>query len=197
MLYHSHIHCAILGVTTVFISVFSVQINSPVDIPLELDMTPFLTRPNGDGDDDSTDTDTAEETKENDAEKPLYDLSSIIIHEGDSLDHGHYFAIVRPQPTLSPDVWYLVNDHVVTRITTEEALRIASGKEHTIGSSESGLSASCVLVGSSSSCSVSGQSGESSGISTINAGRRKKTKRHGRKGPPPRSAYLVFYEQRE
>ncbi len=57
----------------------------------------------------------------------LLDLSAVIVHEGDSLNFGHYYALIRPDPTNAPNLWFKANDHIVTALSTEEVLRIASG----------------------------------------------------------------------
>ncbi|RWR87324.1 hypothetical protein CKAN_01626100 [Cinnamomum micranthum f. kanehirae] len=69
--------------------------------PFELDLKPFLSNPNGDGN---------RETK--------YDLYAVLVHDGNSSSSGHYFCYVRP----SPDSWYNLDDAKVTPVTKYVAL---------------------------------------------------------------------------
>ncbi|KAJ8631985.1 hypothetical protein MRB53_025321 [Persea americana] len=69
--------------------------------PFELDLNPFLSNPNGDGNG---------ETK--------YDLYSVLVHDGNSSSSGHYFCYVRP----SPDSWYNLDDAKVTPVSKYKVL---------------------------------------------------------------------------
>ena len=93
------------------------QILSPVDIPLSLNLSSYMSI----------------DASDDDKKEALYELSSVVVHDGNSLDFGHYVALVRratKDPSKEGEVkytWYMLNDHVVSVISEETALKIASG----------------------------------------------------------------------
>lgn len=140
---------------------------TPVDIPLSLNLSSFVHM------------DAYDDTKKG----AVYDLSSVVIHDGDSLDWGHYVTLVRRNVessqgdgrTAAKSVWYKMNDHLVSVLDEKEALALARGSSR----SNSGDTCEprvecqggvCRLVERSDSCSRS----------SSNA-----------------SAYLVFYKKRK
>ncbi len=113
-------------------SVVQKKIKGRMQYPLEIDMRPYTTKArkkggkagegkatdvgNGDGDDDGDGKDGSF----------LYELESVIVHEGKAIEQGHYFAFCRGEqgPGRQPDKdagsgggrreWYMFNDAKVT-----------------------------------------------------------------------------------
>ena len=71
-----------------------------IDFPLTLDMAPYTTK----------------SSKEND--ELLYDLESVIVHQGEQISNGHYYAFCRQD-----DKWLKFDDEIVSATTVEEVLR--------------------------------------------------------------------------
>jgi len=43
-----------------------------------------------------------------------YDLTGIIVHEGNSVNNGHYYANIRSLQMTDPHSWFQVNDSIVS-----------------------------------------------------------------------------------
>jgi ubiquitin C-terminal hydrolase len=56
--------------------------------------------------------------------KIYYQLYGVVIHQGSNANSGHYFVLVR-NPTY-PDCWYKISDQEITKITFDEAKKIAT-----------------------------------------------------------------------
>lgn len=54
----------------------------------------------------------------------IYDLQSIIIHQGE-FGSGHYYSYVRPN--IRTDEWYRINDEIVTPVSYEDVIADAFG----------------------------------------------------------------------
>lgn len=52
-------------------------------------------------------------------EKCLYKLCSLLIHQGNSIDSGHYYCYVR----APNNIWYLFNDTSVKKVDQSEVLK--------------------------------------------------------------------------
>jgi ubiquitin carboxyl-terminal hydrolase 22/27/51 len=72
-----------------------------IDFPMTIDMEPYTAR-----------------KKSQKAESLVYDLESVIVHHGQQLQNGHYFAFCRQD-----DRWFKFDDEIVSVSTTEEVLR--------------------------------------------------------------------------
>ena len=72
-----------------------------IDFPLVLDMSSYTTTH---GEDNS--------------KSFIYDLECIVVHQGDHIQNGHYFAFCRQD-----DRWFRFDDEIVTATTTEDVLR--------------------------------------------------------------------------
>ncbi|KAJ5156305.1 hypothetical protein N7492_009108 [Penicillium capsulatum] len=84
-------------------SASSEKMNCHIDFPVTLNMLPY----------------TVKKDKERvDTSKYIYDLSTVIVHEG-SMDSGHYFAFTR----LPGDKWVLMDDNKVTVASLADVLR--------------------------------------------------------------------------
>lgn len=86
------------------------KIKGRVQYPLEIDMRPYTTKrgKNSKG-----------EGKGDDQEKFLYELESVIVHEGKAIEQGHYFAFCRAggnsgEGSTNKREWYMFNDAKVT-----------------------------------------------------------------------------------
>ncbi|CCW62497.1 unnamed protein product [Phytomonas sp. EM1] len=101
------------------------KVNRYIRYPLELDLSPYLTEsveraanisssrlPHAEGFSNET-------GKENNRHVGLcYELNAVCIHEGGSIHHGHYYAVVRAKNGM----WYLCDDARVSPISVEKAL---------------------------------------------------------------------------
>ncbi|KAL6530378.1 hypothetical protein OROHE_014731 [Orobanche hederae] len=76
------------------------KIEKPVSFPLELDLLSF-----------------AADTVAQDEEKK-YTLYGVIVHEGSTLESGHYYCFVQ----ISPGLWFRFNDEWVSRVDEYEVL---------------------------------------------------------------------------
>ncbi|KAL6532989.1 hypothetical protein OROMI_027101 [Orobanche minor] len=76
------------------------KIEKPVSFPLELDLLSF-----------------AADTVAQDEEKK-YTLYGVIVHEGSTLESGHYYCFVQ----ISPGLWFRFNDEWVSRVDENEVL---------------------------------------------------------------------------
>lgn len=93
-------------------SVVQKKIKGMVQYPLEIDMKPYTTK-NGrkKGKDGGVDR-VGEGDKEG---RFLYELESVIVHEGKAIEQGHYFAFCRGAAEESGKrEWYMFNDAKVT-----------------------------------------------------------------------------------
>lgn len=72
-----------------------------IDFPLTLNMSPFTTSHSA-----------------NDARKFTYDLECVVVHQGEHIQNGHYFAFCKQD-----DRWFRFDDEIVTATTTEDVLR--------------------------------------------------------------------------
>ena len=108
------------------------KIKGRVQYPLEIDMKPYTTRGGGrrgkgkssgkNGKDEGSRTGEVEGGGGDDG-RFLYELESVIVHEGKAIEQGHYFAFCRAAPPAenqSPRAetgrreWYMFNDAKVT-----------------------------------------------------------------------------------
>jgi ubiquitin carboxyl-terminal hydrolase 22/27/51 len=71
-----------------------------IDFPLSLDMAPYTTR-------------SSDEKGE-----LLYDLESVIVHQGEQISNGHYYSFCRQD-----DRWFRFDDEIVSATTVEDVLR--------------------------------------------------------------------------
>jgi ubiquitin carboxyl-terminal hydrolase 7 len=83
------------------------KLNDPFSFPEVLDLSSFCN-----------------DMTEDDEERTIYDLQSVLIHIG-QYGSGHYYVYVRPD--VREDDWYRFNDHVVTPVEFEEVLADAFG----------------------------------------------------------------------
>lgn len=74
-----------------------------IDFPLAIDMAPYT---------------SAAAAAPPSREKLEYDLESVIVHQGQQIQNGHYLAFCRQQ-----DRWYKFDDELVSLSTTDEVLR--------------------------------------------------------------------------
>jgi ubiquitin carboxyl-terminal hydrolase 22/27/51 len=72
-----------------------------IDYPLQLNMAPFTTNPDA-----------------KDKEKFTYDLETVVVHQGEHIQNGHYFAFCR-----QGGKWFRFDDEIVSATTTEDVLR--------------------------------------------------------------------------
>ena len=72
-----------------------------IDFPLLVDMAPYTMR-----------------RKQREEKKVVYDLESVVVHHGQQIQNGHYFAFCRQN-----DTWFRFDDEIVSVSTTEEVLR--------------------------------------------------------------------------
>ncbi|KAK5216582.1 hypothetical protein LTR47_008834 [Exophiala xenobiotica] len=75
-----------------------------LEFGLQLDMAPYTTRPPKNG--------------EEDAEKYMYDLDCVVVHQGEHAQNGHYFAFCRQD-----NKWFRFDDEIVSATTTEDVMR--------------------------------------------------------------------------
>jgi len=72
-----------------------------IDFPLQLDMGPYTTNPNS-----STHG------------KYMYDLECVVVHQGEHVHNGHYFAFCKQGKK-----WFRFDDEIVSATTTEDVMR--------------------------------------------------------------------------
>jgi ubiquitin carboxyl-terminal hydrolase 22/27/51 len=72
-----------------------------IDYPLTMNMAPYTTSPH---------------TK--DKERFIYDLETVVVHQGEHIQNGHYFAFCRQD-----EKWFRFDDEIVSATTTEDVLR--------------------------------------------------------------------------
>ena len=70
-----------------------------IEFPLELDMGPYT---------------TISKTKQ----KVWYDLDAVVVHQGDQLQNGHYYAFCRQGSR-----WFRFDDEIASATTTEDVMR--------------------------------------------------------------------------
>ena len=87
------------GVQSTAALVLSAQ--GKIDFPVTIDMEPYTAR-----------------QKSDKPESLVYDLESVIVHHGQQLQNGHYFAFCRQD-----DQWFKFDDEIVSVSTAEEVLR--------------------------------------------------------------------------
>ena len=71
-----------------------------IDFPLTLDMTPFTTK-----------------AKSSHRRRFLYELECVVVHQGDQISNGHYFAFCNQDGK-----WFRFDDEIVTATTIEDVL---------------------------------------------------------------------------
>lgn len=72
-----------------------------IDFPLSLDMAPYTLQHHSSRD-----------------KRYIYDLESVVVHQGEQIQTGHYFAFCR-----QGEKWFRFDDEMVTATTTEDVLR--------------------------------------------------------------------------
>lgn len=77
-----------------------------IDFPLVLDMAPYTT---------AQSTSAATPVP---ADAYVYDLECVVVHQGDNVHNGHYFAFCRQDKK-----WFRFDDEIVSATTTEDVLR--------------------------------------------------------------------------
>ncbi|GME85847.1 unnamed protein product [Ambrosiozyma monospora] len=60
---------------------------------------------------------------------PLYELGSVIAHQGSSADSGHYQAFVKDDEDLNGDTWFKFDDEKVSNVSREKIESLAGGGE--------------------------------------------------------------------
>lgn len=73
-----------------------------IDFPLAIDMAPYTTSPES-------------STKK---DKYVYDLACVVVHQGENVHNGHYFAFCRQD-----NKWFRFDDEIVSATTTEDVMR--------------------------------------------------------------------------
>lgn len=73
-----------------------------IDFPLVLDMAPYTTQADG----------------APASEQFVYDLECVVVHQGENVHNGHYFAFCRQDKK-----WFRFDDEIVSATTTEDVLR--------------------------------------------------------------------------
>lgn len=103
----------------------------PLSIPLNLDLSEFLSHSHS----------LADTTSRSCA----YELNSVVVHEG-SLNLGHYICLAKTQherdcTAMHCEIegicdmrgkgsqWYMLNDHIVSKISEQEVLDMARGEK--------------------------------------------------------------------
>lgn len=71
-----------------------------IDFPLSLDMAPYTTK------------------SSKDKGELLYDLESVIVHQGEQISNGHYYSFCRQDGR-----WFRFDDEIVSATTVEDVLR--------------------------------------------------------------------------
>ena len=61
--------------------------------------------------------------------KSVYQLSSIIVHEG-SADFGHYICFARPNLNTNPNLWLKLNDKTVTETDFKNVCETSFGSKN-------------------------------------------------------------------
>ncbi|CCW66070.1 unnamed protein product [Phytomonas sp. Hart1] len=84
--------------------------------PLELDLSPFITESVERRQNASAHINKKEENSAR--AKSRYELNAICIHEGGSINHGHYYSVVRAPNGM----WYICDDSRVYPVSVEKAL---------------------------------------------------------------------------
>ena len=74
-----------------------------IDFPLVLDMSPYTTSP---------------KSESREAEKFVYDLECVVVHQGENAHQGHYFAFCRQD-----NKWFRFDDEIVSATTLEDVMR--------------------------------------------------------------------------
>ncbi|KAL6015133.1 deubiquitinating enzyme [Candidozyma auris] len=59
----------------------------------------------------------------------VYELSSIVTHQGSSADSGHYQAFVKDEKDLDGNTWWKFNDNKVSTVSREKIEMLAGGGE--------------------------------------------------------------------
>lgn len=108
-------------------SVVQRKIKRRIRFPLELDMRPFTTSAHRDG---------------GDSRKFVYELESVIVHEGKAIEQGHYMAYCRGDAGGQRQ-WYRFNDARVTAVAEpmvleQEAYLLFYSLKHLSGKGNSG-----------------------------------------------------------
>ncbi|KAH9597267.1 Peptidase C19 [Trypanosoma melophagium] len=90
------------------------KISKFIQYPKMLDLTPFCTEEGM-----SYATGQLKRSVNADSSSCLYELNAICIHEGNSLNHGHYYSVVRARN----GAWLMCNDERTSHCNEEVALR--------------------------------------------------------------------------
>lgn len=112
------------------------QVIDPMDIPVELNMRQFAAPPSSQvGSNNISNNDQQVPPVLHDPTAGIYDLTAIVVHEG-NLETGHYYTFVKvplqyaEHRTCSSDrfIWVKCNDQQVTPVSREEdVLQVARG----------------------------------------------------------------------
>lgn len=88
------------------VSATSTKIDTYVEFPETLDMSPFLS------------SSMVEPESDRRVAPEIYNLYCVVNHHG-KIDNGHYTCFVRH----SADTWYKCDDHIITKASTAEVLK--------------------------------------------------------------------------
>ena len=109
--------------------------SQPIEIPTSLDLTSYAVNSKHELNEDNLQDPTCDIHKGL-TTRGKYSLSAVVVHEG-SLDHGHYYTFVKvpknpfAESGLADNTthWVKLNDHMVSKVSEEEVLRIAKGED--------------------------------------------------------------------
>lgn len=96
-----------------------VKLGHPVDVPLQLDMSPYVAPA------DEVDGNNKPQTQA----PAKYTLQAAVIHTGEA-QVGHYYVYVRPDPRHQPHLWIKYDDTTVQRVRWEQVEREVRGVQH-------------------------------------------------------------------
>jgi ubiquitin carboxyl-terminal hydrolase 22/27/51 len=96
------IHVKRFGMKIAGTSFVQEKYEGKIDFPLVLDMAPYTKHP-----------DTAAA-----GDQFVYDLECVVVHQGENVHNGHYFAFCRQDKK-----WFRFDDEIVSATTTEDVLR--------------------------------------------------------------------------
>jgi ubiquitin carboxyl-terminal hydrolase 22/27/51 len=130
-------------------SIVQRKIKGRVSYPESIDMRPYTTKASSPkkkkkqqkGKETNGDVDHEEAGEED--EKFVYDLESVIVHEGKAIEQGHYFAFCRGVDGGRRGEWYMFNDAKVTvasegMVLEQEAYLLFYGLRRVCGKRGSG-----------------------------------------------------------
>jgi ubiquitin carboxyl-terminal hydrolase 22/27/51 len=96
------VHVKRFGMKIAGTSLVQEKYEGKIDFPLVLDMAPYTTQTSG----------TAS------SDRYVYDLECVVVHQGENVHNGHYFAFCRQDKK-----WFRFDDEIVSATTTEDVLR--------------------------------------------------------------------------